>query len=371
MRVYNVPLIIADETMTIDIRQNGEPKQKPDDATPLSFGVYTTDHMLTMEWRRDAGWTQPVILPYGDLSLDPAALTLHYGQAIFDGFKAFATDDGGAALFRPDVYMARMNQSARRLAMPELPVGQTLAAVERFVDLERSWIPTRPDSALYLRPTMIATEPHIGVKSSDRFLFFAIASPVGAYYAEGFSAVKIKVEDEYVRAAPGGLGAAKTPANYAASLLAGERAKAEGFSQVLWLDAVERRWVEEVGSMNIFFRIAGKIITPPLGASILPGVTRRCVIEMLAAEGITVEERRIDIEEVISAHEDGMLQEVFGSGTAAVISSVGLLSYRGKEYPIGDGAAGELASRLFDQITSLQYGRSPDRFGWLSPVPRN
>ncbi|MBF0170449.1 MAG: branched-chain amino acid aminotransferase [Nitrospinae bacterium] len=356
--------------MTIDIRSTGAPKQKPDDAAPLSFGVYTTDHMLVMEWTREQGWGQPSVIPYGDLSLDPAALTLHYGQAVFDGFKAFATADGGAALFRPDAYMARLNQSARRLDMPELPVGTTLAAVERFVDLERGWIPTRPDSALYLRPTMIATEPHIGVKSSDRFLFFVIASPVGAYYAEGFSAVKIKVEDEFVRAAPGGLGAAKTPANYAASLLAGRRAKSEGYAQVLWLDAVERRWVEEVGSMNIFFRIAGKVITPPLTGSILPGVTRQCVIEMLAADGVAVQERRIDIEEVISAHEDGMLQEVFGSGTAAVISSVGLLHYRGKDYPIGDGTGGELASKLFRQITGIQYGRDEDRFGWLAKVPR-
>jgi branched-chain amino acid aminotransferase len=350
--------------MTIDIRRTDIPKTKPAPTDPLPFGVLTTDHMLTMRWTEPDGWSTPAIVAYAPLSLDPAAMALHYGQAVFDGFKAFKTVDGAVSLFRPDAYLARLNRSSLRLDIPQLPVAETLAAVERFVDVEREWVPAAPDCALYLRPTIIATEPHIGVRTAKEYLFFVIASPVGAYYDEGFEAIKIRVEEEYVRAAPGGLGAAKTPANYAASLLAGRRAKEAGFSQVLWLDAVERRWVEEVGSMNIFFKIDGRVVTPALSGSILAGVTRSCVLQLLADGGIDAVERKISIDEVTAAHADGSLEEVFGSGTAAIISPVGALDYRGRAITVGDGKAGPLARRLFAAMTAIQSGRGADPHRW-------
>ncbi|MBU3937851.1 MAG: branched-chain amino acid aminotransferase [Proteobacteria bacterium] len=341
-----------------------ETKSKPDQ-NALGFGRHFTDHMLVMSYTEGRGWHDLAIQPYRNFSLDPAAMVLHYGQAIFEGMKAYRGKDGGIYLFRPADNIQRMNVSAARLCMPELPVDEVLAAVKELLRIDQDWIPTSRGASLYIRPTMIATEAALGVRPAKQYLFFVILSPVGAYYPEGFNPVKIYVTDKYVRAVPGGVGQIKAAGNYAASIMAAVEAQQAGFTQVLWLDAVERRYIEEVGTMNIFFVIGDEVVTPPLGGSILPGVTRDSVIQMAKSWGFTVVERRITIDEVLVAQETGTLKEIFGTGTAAVISPVGSLHYKGKDCVINNGKTGTLSQKLFDEIQAIQYGAKEDPYGWV------
>ena len=339
-------------------------KVRPDESA-LGFGKNFTDHMLVMPYDADRGWHDPEIRPYSDFSLDPAAMVLHYGQAIFEGLKAYRGEDDGIYLFRPQANLERMNRSAARMCMPSLPLDVAYAGLRALVETDADWVPRADGASLYIRPTMVATEAGLGVRPAREYLFFIIMSPVGAYYPEGFNPVKILVTDNYVRAVPGGVGEAKTAGNYAASIMAAVEAQQKGFTQVLWLDARERRFVEEVGTMNIFFAIDDQVVTPPLSGTILAGITRDSVIKLLADWGLSVAERPITIDEVLTANRDGSLREVFGSGTAAVISPVGSLHYKGEDCLVNQGRTGELSQRLFSELTSIQHGRSPDPHGWV------
>ncbi|GAB4327866.1 MAG: branched-chain amino acid aminotransferase [Promethearchaeota archaeon] len=338
-----------------------KPKPPWDD---LGFGRYFTDHAFYVNYESSTGWHNARIERYGAISLDPAALVLHYGQEIFEGLKAYWGKDDKVRLFRPDKNIERLNNSAERMCMPTVDPEFALRAIKELVKLERDWIPRKVGESLYIRPTMIATEAALGVKVSDKYLFYVILSPVAAYYAEGFSPIKIYVEDKYVRSAPGLVGAAKTSGNYAASLLAAKKAKDRGFTQVLWLDARERKWVEEVGTMNQFFVIGDEVVTSPLTGSILPGVTRLSVIEILREWGYKVNERMISIDEVIEAAKTGDLKEAFGTGTAAIISPVGSLTFKDQEYVINDFQIGDLSQKLYDEILAIQYGMKEDARGW-------
>lgn len=343
-------------------------REKPKDETKLGFGRIYSDHMFSMNWRENEGWSDHRIGGYAPLQLAPASLVLHYGQTIFEGLKAYRLGDREFNLFRPEKNEKRFNASAARLDMPHLAGHIFTRAIEALLELDHGWVPSSPGTSLYIRPTMIATEPYIGLKSSAEFLFFIITGPVGAYYPEGFNPVKIQVCKKYSRAGPGGLGAAKTAANYAAGLLAEKEASRAGFSQVLWLDAAERKYIEEVGSMNILFKIGRKVITPPLGDTTLGGITRDSSLTLLRNWDLQVEERRISIEEVIQAHRDGELEEIFGVGTAAVISPVGMLEYRGEAFQISGGETGPLSKRLFNELTGIQHGKLPDPFKWTHRV---
>ncbi|MBP7763624.1 MAG: branched-chain amino acid aminotransferase [Deltaproteobacteria bacterium] len=338
-------------------------KPKPDE-TKLGFGRHFTDHMFSMKYKNGTGWHEPVIEPYHLLQLDPTAMCLHYGQEIFEGLKAYRGKKDEIYLFRPLENIRRMNTSAERLCMPPIDETVFFDALKKFVLLEKDWIPRESGSSLYIRPTMIATEAALGVHPSGEYLFFIIAGPVGAYYAHGFSPTKIYVSNEYVRAAPGGTGQIKAAGNYAASLYASRIATNMGYTQVLWLDAREKKYVEEVGTSNIFFLIGDELITPPLGGTILPGVTRDSVIKLAAHFGVKVSERPLAIDEVIAAIEKGTLQESFASGTAAVISPVGQIFYNNKEYLINSGKTGALAQKLFNEIMHIQYGSKHDPFNW-------
>jgi branched-chain amino acid aminotransferase len=334
----------------------------------LGFGRVFTDHMLVMDYAPGTGWHDARIEPYGPLTLDPACLVLHYGQAVFDGFKAFRSSEGGVVLFRPTDHIARLNASSARLCIPPVDEAFVLDALKQLIRLDAEWVPRTFGCSLYIRPVVIATEAGLGVRPSKTYRFYTILSPVGAYYKEGFQPVRILVSDKYVRAVQGGLGAAKTPANYAASLLAAEEAKAAGFTQVLWLDGRQRTYVEEVGTMNIFFRVGNRLVTPPLEGTILAGITRDCVIRLAAHWGIQMEERRISMPEVLAAHEAGQLLEIFGSGTAAVISPVSELVFQGRSLIINQGRIGDWTQRLFETLTGIQYGKMEDPFGWTVPV---
>jgi branched-chain amino acid aminotransferase len=353
-------------SFAISIQRTTRPKQSPP-AAELKFGRYFTDHMFLLDWE-DGAWKDPRIVPFGPLSLDPAAACLHYAQELFDGSKAFRGQDGKLRLFRVDRHTARMAEGARRLCMPVFDPAHHRQALLELVRVDASWVPSAPGTALYLRPTMIATEPFLGVRPALQYLFFIIASPVGAYYAEGFGPVRIKIEDKFVRAAPGGLGAVKAAANYIASLYAAEEAKKDGWAQVLWTDAREHGALEEVGSMNVFVRIGDEIATPSLEGTILAGVTRDSVLTLLKRWGFKTSERRITIDEILAAHRAGTLKEVFGTGTAAVVSPVGELGWKGERLQIGDGQPGELSQRLFKAITDVQYGAAPDTEGWMTVV---
>ncbi len=342
-------------------------KEKPDQGN-LGFGSYFTDHMFLMKWSREEGWHDAEICPYQDFSMDPAAMVYHYGQAIFEGLKAYKGDDNQIFMFRPEDNLERMNGSALRMCMPRIPVETVLKAIKALVYLDRDWIPTGDGATLYLRPTMIAVEPALGVRPSEHYYFFVIMSPVGAYYAEGFNPTKIWVTDKYVRAVKGGVGHVKTAGNYAASIMAAEEANRAGYTQVLWLDACERKYIEEVGTSNIFFRIDDDLITPPLGGSILGGITRDSVIQLARSWGITVTERQVTIDEVLAAIEDGSLKESFGSGTAAVIAPIGELCYQEKKYVVADGKTGDLSQRLFDELQAIQNGKQEDPFKWVVRV---
>jgi branched-chain amino acid aminotransferase len=334
----------------------------------LGFGRVFSDHVFQMDWNGES-WGGARIVPWTQLALEPSAAVLHYAQSIFEGLKAFRGSDGKLRTFRPERHAARFSRSAERICMPTLPVEHFIAAVDKLVRVDQAWVPSAPGASLYIRPTMIATEGFLGVRPAQTYTFFVIVGPVDAYYAEGFAPVRIWVEQTQVRAAPGGLGEAKTGANYAASLQAAELAKKKGYAQVLWLDAVERRFVEEVGTMNFFVRIGDEVITPPLEGTILPGVTRESVITLLRARGITVTERRIAIDEIREAQRAGTLREVFGTGTAAVVSPVGVLGFAEGDLVVADGQPGELARTLHDEVVAIQRGDAPDRFGWMHDVP--
>jgi branched-chain amino acid aminotransferase len=321
-----------------------------------------------MDWRAGQGWLDPRILPYHDFLLNPAAMVLHYGQGIFEGLKAYRWHDGTIHLFRPEKNWGRFNRSARRMCMPEVDPAMQFQVVEKLLGIDQDWVPHSVGSSLYIRPTMIASEAHLGVRPASEYLYYMITGPVAAYYAEGFNPVKIYVSDEYVRAVRGGVGEAKTMANYASSLYAAEIAKSKGLTQVLWLDAVERRFVEEVGTMNIFFRIGDELVTPALSGSILSGVTRDSVIQLAKHWGISVQERPIDIHEVILAVKSGAMKEIFGTGTAAVVSPVGEISFKEQSFQVQDGGVGEWSHKFYDEIVGIQYGEKEDKFGWMHHV---
>ena len=352
----------------IDPAAPGQRRPKPTDEGALGFGKIYSDHMFTMRWTSDGGWERGHVKAFENLDLSPASLVLHYGQTIFEGLKAYRNGRGTVNLFRAEDNAARFAASAARLDLPEVDPAVFVGAIEALLELDHDWIPRSHGTSLYVRPTMIAVEPYIGLKSTHEALFFVITGPVGAYYPEGFNPVKITVCEKYSRAGPSGLGAAKTAANYAASLKAEKEAIARGFTQVLWLDAAERRFIEEVGSMNILFRIGGTVVTPPPSDTILAGITKDSALRLLRSWDVPVEERRLTIEEVLGAQRDGTLEEVFGAGTAAVISPVGALEYQGRTHHIANGGAGALAERLFDELIGIQYGARPDPFGWIREV---
>ncbi|QDR78864.1 branched-chain amino acid aminotransferase [Sporomusa termitida] len=336
----------------------------------LGFGKIFTDHMFVMDYETGKGWFDARIVPYGDFDISPAAMVLHYGQAIFEGMKAFRTEDNRIVVYRPVDHLKRFNNSADILSIPQMDVDLLHAGLNKLIEIDKDWVPQSLGTSLYIRPFVISVDPFVGVKVADEYKLLIILSPVGAYYASGFKPVKIKVEEHFVRAVKGGLGEAKTPANYAASLKASEEAQKEGYTQVLWLDALEQKYIEEVGTMNIFFKIDDEIITPELNGSILNGITRRSVIQVAQDWGLKVTERRISIDEVYAVHAEGRLQEVFGSGTAAVISPVGELSWKGKNIVINNNQTGATSQKLFDYITSIQQGRVADKFGWIGEVTK-
>ena len=353
--------------MEVTVTESAQLKEKPDESK-LGFGTLFTDYMFIMDYEPDQGWHSARIEPYGPIALDPSTMFLHYAQGAFEGLKAYRTESGSIQLFRPQENFKRLNRSCRRLCMPELDEDFALDALKQLLTMERDWVPGAPETSLYIRPTLIAMDPYLGVRASHTYRFFIILSPVGAYYPEGFNPVKIQVTHEYVRAVRGGVGEAKTPGNYAASILAGEKAHKEGYSQVLWLDGVEQKYLEEVGSMNIFFVIDDEIVTPELNGSILPGITRDSVIRLAEHWNDKVSEKKISIDELMQAHADGKLLEVFGSGTAAVISPVGEIKYGDQVIAISGGEVGPVALKYYNTITDIQYGKAEDPLGWIVPV---
>lgn len=354
-------------SIVIPITRTSQPKPKPQDEE-LGFGRVFTDHMFLLDGTADQGWHNPRIVPYGPLTLDPAAAVFHYGQALFEGLKAYRSPRDTILLFRPEMNAARFNRSAARLCIPPLDQALFLLALKTLLAVERDWVPRAPGTSLYIRPTVIATDVSLVVRPSHTYCFFIILSPVGAYYPEGFNPVKILIEDRYVRAVKGGMGAAKTGGNYAASLAAGEEAHRQGFAQVLWLDGVARQYIEEVGSMNIAFVIDDELITPPLTGTILEGITRDTVLQLSRDWGMRSVERPISVTEVFTAARSGRLREAFGMGTAAVISPVSELFYRGQSVTINHGRVGPLAQRLFEEISAIQRGFRPDPHNWVVEI---
>ncbi len=343
-------------------------KEKPEDDTQLGFGDIFTDHMFLMDYEKGKGWFNPRVEPYHHLAIDPAAMALHYGQELFEGLKAYRGQDDGIYLFRARDNFKRLNMGAKRLVMAEVDIDLAMEGMKKLVLLDQEWVPRSPATSLYIRPTLIATEAHLGVRPANEYLFFIILGPVGAYYKEGLNPVKIYVEDQYVRAAMGGTGDTKSAGNYAASLQAAEKAYEKGCTQVLWLDARERKYVEEVGTMNMFFVIENELITAPLTGSILPGITRDSVIHMVKDWGMKVSERSLSIDEVIAAAKNGRLQEAFGTGTATVISPVGQIIYKDEEYVVAGGDMGELSQRLYSEIVAIQYAQKEDPYGWRERI---
>ena len=342
-------------------------KPKPKDSE-LTFGTVFTDHMFVMDFQEEKGWYDPRVEPYGPFALDPAAAVLHYAQAVFDGLKAFRGRDGQVRLFRPQKHVERLIQSSQRLCIPPLDPDLALKSLVTLVGIEKDWVPSTVGTSLYVRPTIIASEPFLGVRPAKSYIYYVILSPVGAYYPEGINPVKILVVDKYVRAVEGGVGGAKTGVNYAASLYAAEEAKHAGFTQVLWLDGRERKYIDEVGTMNIMMKIGDEIVTPPLSGTILAGVTRDSALSLMRDWGLRVSERPVTIDEVAAAARTGTLEEVWGTGTAAVISPVGELAYKGERLVINGGRIGTLTQQLYDAIVEIQYGTAPDTRGWTIPV---
>ena len=353
------------EEIKVQLTQN--PKQKPADESKLGFGKIFTDHMFVMDYS-DGHWHDPRIVPYGPLDLTPACMCLHYSQEVFEGMKAYRGVDGKIRLFRPDQNFARLNSSNDRLSIPLIDEELAEKALEMLVDIDSDWVPHTDGASLYIRPFIIGTEDALGAHTSTEYKFIIIMSPSGSYYAGGLAPVKIYVETKYVRAVIGGTGYAKTGGNYAASLKAQDIAAEQGYSQVLWLDGVERKYIEEVGAMNVFFVLGDEIVTPMLRGSILPGITRKSVIEVLKHMGYKVSERLITVEELIEANAKGEFKEMFGTGTAAVISPVGELKCGDTIIPINNGEIGEISQMLYDKITGMQFGKIPDEFGWTVVV---
>lgn len=350
--------------MRISLVRTTNPKSKPDENN-LGFGRSFTDHMFVMDYKQETGWHSPRIVPYAPLQLEPSAAVFHYGQAVFEGMKAFRAPDGRGLLFRPEQNMARLNRSNHRMCIPQFDEDFALEAIKKLVDLDADWIPSAPGTSLYIRPFIIATDLVLGVRASLTYKFIVILSPVGAYYPEGLNPISIHVEPHYVRAVRGGTGYAKAAGNYAGSLLAQQKAKEQGHAQVLWLDGLEQKYVEEVGAMNVFFNIDGELVTPALGDTVLPGITRDSVCQLLQSWGVPVQERRLSVEELFQAHADGLLIEAFGCGTAAVISPIGKLELKGNSIEIGKGKTGEISQKLYDTLTGIQTGVLEDKFGWM------
>ena len=342
-------------------------KAKPDPAT-LGFGKIFTDYMFVMDWNIDTGWHDARIVPFGYLSIHPASTCLHYGSEIFEGLKAYRRADGKVQLFRPIENIRRMNNSAERLCLPTIPEDLALEIYTKFVEVEKDWTPSAEGTSLYIRPFMIGNDESLGVHAVHNATFMIIASPVGSYYKEGINPVKIMIESEDVRAVVGGTGEAKCGGNYAASNRAGERAEKKGYSQVLWLDGVERKYIEEVGAMNVMFKINGEVVAPMLTGSILPGITRKSCLEVLRHEGYKVVERRISVDELAEAMADGTLEEAWGTGTAAVVSPIGELCYKDMIYTVNDGKIGEVTQHLYDTLTGIQWGKIEDTYGWIVPI---
>ena len=354
--------------LNIRIEKTACPKAKPTDESALGFGKIFTDHMAIIDWNMEKGWYDARIVPFENFSMHPAATCLHYGSEIFEGLKAYRRADGGIQLFRPDCNARRMMESAERLCLPELPEEDFMQILKAFVEVEAEWTPHSPGTSLYLRPFMYGNDDTLGVHAVHNARFAIIASPVGSYYKEGINPVGIMIEDQDVRAVRGGTGYAKCGGNYAASNRAGERAAQKGYSQVLWLDGVHRKYIEEVGAMNVMFKINGEIVTPELSGSILPGVTRRSCIEVLKSKGYNVSERLLSIDELAEALENGTLEEAWGCGTAAVVSPIGKLAYKDKEYIVSGGKIGEVTQMLYDTLTGIQWSKIEDTFGWIVPV---
>ena len=344
------------------------PKEKPKDESKLGFGHIFTDHMLVMPYDEGQGWHDPVIMPYGDITLSPSAMCLHYGQTVFEGLKAYRRADGGVQLFRPDENFKRLNRSNERLVIPELPEELGLQCLKELISVEKDWVPHTEGASLYIRPFIFAVDPFLGVHPGEHYLFMIILSPSGPYYASGLDPVNIYVENKYVRTVRGGMGYAKTGGNYAASLHSQADAYEQGYSQVLWLDGVHRKYVEEVGTMNIMFKIAGEIYTAPLEGTVLPGVTRDSLIHILRDWGYKVNETHLSVDDLMKAGHDGTLEEAFGTGTAAVVSPVGEFVYKDDSVVVNDFKIGELTQKLYDTLTGIQWGKLEDKYGWTTPV---
>lgn len=353
--------------LDIKFTKTAEPKEKPDPSV-LGFGKYFTDHMFIMGYEEGKGWVNPRIVPFGRISLHPASTVLHYGAEIFEGMKAYRTPEGDVQMFRPLENVRRMNVSAERMCLPQIPEEDFMQALDEFVSIEKGWVPSAPGTSLYLRPFMFGNDETLGVHAVHDAVLMIIASPVGSYYKEGLNPVKIMIEDEDVRAVRGGTGFAKCGGNYAASTRAGKRAADQGYSQVLWIDGVERKYIEEVGAMNVMFKINGEIVTPALNGSILPGITRKSCIEVLRSKGMEVTERLVSLEELIAAAESGALEEAWGCGTAAVVSPIGELAYKGEKHTINNGEIGSVTQDLYDTLTGIQWGTKEDEFDWVYKV---
>lgn len=353
--------------MEIKITKAPVLKEKPDSST-LGFGRIFTDHMFMMDYSREEGWHDARIVPFGNISLHPASTVLHYGSEIFEGLKAYRRKDGKVQLFRPTENIKRMNNSAERLCLPQIEEDDFMQILDTFISLEQDWVPSAEGTSLYIRPFMFGNDENLGVHAVHHATFAIILSPVGSYYKEGINPVKIMIEDKDVRAVRGGTGYAKCGGNYAASNRAGEKAEEKGYSQVLWLDGVERKYIEEVGAMNVMFKIDGEIVTPALTGSILPGITRKSCIEVLKSEGYTVNERLLSVDELGKALKNGKLEEAWGCGTAAVVSPIGELCYKDVKYTINGGKIGDVTQHLYDTLTGIQWGRLPDTKGWTHPI---
>ena len=354
--------------LDIKIVKTSAPKAKPADETKLGFGKIFSDHMFLMDYTQGEGWHDARIVPYGPFQLDPACVVFHYAQELFEGMKAYRAVNGAIQLFRPECNGARMQDSCERMCIPTIPVDDFVQAVKALVEIDKDWVPHTDGTSLYIRPFVFATDVGMGVHASHNYTFCIICAPSGAYYAEGIDPVRIYVEDEYIRAAPGLTGYTKCGGNYAASIKAGALAEEKGFAQVLWLDGVEKKYVEEVGSMNIMFKIDGKIYTAACTGTVLPGVTRRSCIELLQEWGYEVVEGPLDIADVMKAGHEGKLEEIFGTGTAAVVSPVKELDWKGDKVFINDGKIGPVTQKLYDTMTGMQWGRLPDDKGWIVPV---
>lgn len=354
----------------LDIKtvKTSTPKTKPADESKLGFGKIFSDHMFVMDYSPEQGWHDARVVPYAPFQMDPACVVFHYAQELFEGLKAYRAESGRIQLFRPDCNGQRMQDSSERMCIPTIPVDDFVQAVKALVEVDKDWVPHSDGTSLYIRPFVIATDVGMGVHASHNYTFCIICAPSGAYYAEGLDPIRIYVEDEYIRAAPGLTGFTKCGGNYAASLKAGALAEEKGFAQVLWLDGVEKKYVEEVGAMNIMFKIDGKIYTAACSGTVLPGVTRRSCIELLKDWGYEVIEGKLAIEDVMKAGHEGRLEEVFGTGTAAVVSPVKELDWKGDKVFINDGKIGDVTQKLYDTMTGIQWGRLPDDKGWVVPV---